>query len=135
MGADLRAECLDWLLIVGRGHLEQVLGVHTQQYNCHRPHRALALQSPQPSARPTALGRSDRGAGRRRDLRGGLPHEYQRAARTPLRTLRAEPVMQVTAKPAALLLTSGNWPLSRLRVDGQPQHAYAGGWIVSRWRS
>jgi putative transposase len=22
----VRAECLDWLLIVGRGHLEQVLG-------------------------------------------------------------------------------------------------------------
>jgi putative transposase len=76
----VRAECLDWLLIVGRGHLEQVLGVYTQHYNCHCPHRALGLQSPQPSARPTALGKSDRGAVRRRDLLGGLLHEYQRAA-------------------------------------------------------
>jgi hypothetical protein len=35
--------------------------------------------------------------------------------------------MQVTAKPAALLLTSGHEPFSRLRVDGQPRHAYYGG--------
>jgi transposase InsO family protein len=37
----VRAECLDWLLIVGRGHLEQVLRVYVQHYNGHRPHRAL----------------------------------------------------------------------------------------------
>ena len=76
----VRAECLDWLLIVGRGHQEQVLGVYTQHYNCHRPHQALGLQSPEPSARPTVLARSDRGAVRRRDLLGGLLHEYRRAA-------------------------------------------------------
>jgi putative transposase len=76
----VRTECLDWLLIVGRGHLEQVLRVYTQHYNCHRPHWVLGLQSPQPSARLTALGRSDRGAVRRRDLLGGLLDEYQRAA-------------------------------------------------------
>jgi putative transposase len=76
----VRAECLDWLLVVGRGHLQQVLRIYTQHYNGHRPHRALGLQSPQPSARPTALGRSDRGAVRRRDLLGGLLDEYQRAA-------------------------------------------------------
>jgi hypothetical protein len=29
----VRAECLDWLLIVGRGHLEQVLRVYVQHYN------------------------------------------------------------------------------------------------------
>jgi hypothetical protein len=28
----VRAECLDWLLIVGRGHLEQVLRVYDQHY-------------------------------------------------------------------------------------------------------
>jgi putative transposase len=37
----VRAECLDWLLIVGRGHLEQVLRIYVQHYNAHRPHRAL----------------------------------------------------------------------------------------------
>ena len=40
----VRAECLDWLLIVGRGHLEQVLRVYVQHYNRHRPHRALGLE-------------------------------------------------------------------------------------------
>jgi hypothetical protein len=36
-----RAECLDWLLIVGRGHLEQILRIYVRHYNEHRPHRAL----------------------------------------------------------------------------------------------
>jgi putative transposase len=44
----VRAECLDWLLIVGRGHLEQVLRVYIEHYNAHRPHRALGLQPPDP---------------------------------------------------------------------------------------
>ena len=37
----VRTECLDWLLIIGRGHLEQVLRVYAAHYNTHRPHRAL----------------------------------------------------------------------------------------------
>ena len=36
-------ECLDWLLIVGRGHLEQVLRVYGEHYDAHRSHRALGL--------------------------------------------------------------------------------------------
>jgi hypothetical protein len=32
----VRAECLDWLLIVGRGHLEQVLRIYVRHYNAHR---------------------------------------------------------------------------------------------------
>jgi transposase InsO family protein len=35
----VRAECLDGLLIVSRGHLEQVLRVYVPHYNRHRPHR------------------------------------------------------------------------------------------------
>jgi transposase len=42
----VRAECLDWLLIVGRGHLEQVLRIYVEHYNAHRPHRALRLEPP-----------------------------------------------------------------------------------------
>jgi putative transposase len=42
----VRVECLDWLLIGGRGHLEQVLHVYVQHYNQHRPHRALSLHAP-----------------------------------------------------------------------------------------
>ena len=33
----VRAACLDWLLIVGRGHLEQVLRTYVEHYNQHRP--------------------------------------------------------------------------------------------------
>src|SRR5215470_17083356 len=45
----VRTECLDWLLIVGRGHLEQVFRVYVQHFNQHRPHRALGLEPPNPS--------------------------------------------------------------------------------------
>jgi putative transposase len=76
----VRAECLDWLLIVGRGHLEQVLRVYIQHYNAHRPHRALCLEPPNPAARPTLIGNGRPTQVRRRDLLGGLLHEYRRAA-------------------------------------------------------
>jgi putative transposase len=76
----VRTECLDWLLIVGSSHLEQVLRVYAGHYNRHRPHRALGLQPPDPPARLTILGEEARGDGQRRDLLGGLLHEYRRAA-------------------------------------------------------
>jgi putative transposase len=36
----VRTECLDWLLIVGRGHLARVLRVYVEHYNEHRPQRS-----------------------------------------------------------------------------------------------
>ena len=33
----IRAECLDWLLIMNSQHLQRVLGVFVDHYNCHRP--------------------------------------------------------------------------------------------------
>jgi transposase InsO family protein len=76
----VRAECLDWLLIIGRGRLEQALRVYAAHDNAHRPHRALGLEPPDP---PTDLrvvrdGRPSRV--QRRDLPGGLLHEYHRQA-------------------------------------------------------
>jgi putative transposase len=76
----VRAECLDWLLIVGRGHLEQVLRVYVQHYNAHRPHRALQLEAPVPTTGPNLVGEDRQGNLHRRDLLGGLLHEYHRAA-------------------------------------------------------
>jgi transposase InsO family protein len=76
----VRAECLDWLLIVGRGHLEQILRVYVEHYNAHRPHRALELDPPDPTASPTLLNDNHRTQVQRRDLLGGLLHEYRRAA-------------------------------------------------------
>jgi putative transposase len=78
----VRRECLDRLLIVGRRQLEHVLRVYVRHYNCGRPHRALDLQPPEPSA--AAIARGDPAAPltgvHRRDLLGGLIHEYQLAA-------------------------------------------------------
>jgi hypothetical protein len=74
------AECLDWLLIVGRGHLEQVLRTSLEQYSQHRPHGALGLESPDPSTRLPILGEDDRGTVQRCDLLGGLLQEYRQAA-------------------------------------------------------
>ena len=76
----VRAECLDWLLIVGRGHLDRVLRVYVEHYNQHRPHRALALEPPHPAAGLRILAEDRRERVHRRDLLGGLLHEYQRAA-------------------------------------------------------
>jgi transposase InsO family protein len=39
----VRAECLDWLLIVNRRHLERVLRIFVEHYNSHTPHRSLNL--------------------------------------------------------------------------------------------
>jgi putative transposase len=73
----VRTECLDWLLILGRRHLEHVLRTYTTHYNRERPHRALALRSPIPShkCKQPAVDRIER-----RDLLGGLIHEYRAAA-------------------------------------------------------
>jgi transposase InsO family protein len=76
----VRAECLDWLLIVGRGHPEQVLRVYVQHYNAHRPHRALGLQPPDPAVGLTLTGEDQSARIHRRDLLSGLVHEYRQAA-------------------------------------------------------
>jgi len=76
----VRTERLDWLLIASRGHLERVLRIYVQHYNHHRPHRALGLEPPRPSADLPLVGEAWRARVRRRDLLGGMLHEYQRAA-------------------------------------------------------
>jgi len=39
----VRAERLDWLLIVNQRHLERVLRAFAGHYNSHRPHRSLKI--------------------------------------------------------------------------------------------
>jgi putative transposase len=79
----VRRECLDRLLIVGRRHLQHVLASYTQHHNEHRPHRALGQRPPlsKPRCGERLMAEVfDLGRIRRRDLLGGLIHEYQRAA-------------------------------------------------------
>jgi putative transposase len=73
----VRAECLDWMLIIGRRHLEHVLSTYAAHYNRERPHRALALVPPE------AISGGDPPAAaaiERHDLLGGLIREYRAAA-------------------------------------------------------
>jgi transposase InsO family protein len=72
----LRTDCLDRILILGRRHLEHVLRVYRRHYNEHRPDRALDLVPPN-GRDPTRLNAAD--CLRRRDLLGGLIHEYEAA--------------------------------------------------------
>jgi putative transposase len=76
----VRRECLDWLLIVNRRHLQHVLREFVDHYNGHRPHRALGLAPPEPRrpARPREPPRSV--PIHRHDRLGGLIHEYTIAA-------------------------------------------------------
>jgi transposase InsO family protein len=75
----VRTECLDWMLVLGRRHLERLLRAYAAHYNEARPHRGLDLKMPEP--RPDPLPRPADGARvRRHDVVGGLIHEYDLAA-------------------------------------------------------
>ncbi len=77
----LRREVLDHVLILGRGHLLDVLRQYAAHHNSHRPHRGLALR------RPHDVGRLVPGPGparpeaiKRHEILGGLIHEYHARA-------------------------------------------------------
>jgi putative transposase len=72
----VRADCLDRIVLLGRRHLEHVLRVYRTHYNQHRPHRALDLLPPN-GRDPTSMNAPARL--HRRDLIGGLIHEYEAA--------------------------------------------------------
>jgi hypothetical protein len=74
----VRTECLDHLLIVGRRHLEHVLRGYVGHYNSERPHRSLALAAPVGDSPPRC--ESCPCDIRRRDVLGGVIHEYYSAA-------------------------------------------------------
>ncbi len=78
----VRRECLDRLLIFGRRQLDHVLRVYVCHFNEQRPHRGLELRPPDSRSGldppPAAAARTPQV--RRRDLLGGLLHEYELAA-------------------------------------------------------
>jgi putative transposase len=71
-----REDCLDHLLVVSRRHLESVLNEYVRHYNQARPHRGLQLAQPIPQDETP---RTDAPI-HRRDVLGGVIHEYRRAA-------------------------------------------------------
>ncbi len=70
-----RRECLDWLLILNRRHLERVLTVWFEHYNEARPHRGLELRTPIARSDPVMTS----GPVRCDQRLGGLLREYSRA--------------------------------------------------------
>jgi len=70
-----RRECLDHILIFGRRHLQRVLQRYAEHYNRARPHRGLAeLHPPDGPYPPQTVAGSQI---LRRDILGGLIHEYE----------------------------------------------------------
>jgi putative transposase len=75
----LRRECLDHVLIYGRRHFERVLQTYVAHYMKERPHRGLGLGVPARDRAPQIRG-AIRTPVERRDVLGGLIHEYRWAA-------------------------------------------------------
>jgi transposase InsO family protein len=69
----LRRECLDHLVVLNEAHLRAVLTEYARYYNAERPHRTLALDTPQPA------NRIRHGPIRASPVLGGLHHVYERA--------------------------------------------------------
>jgi putative transposase len=77
----LRRELFDRLLIVNEHHLHRVLTEYLRHYNTARPHRARGQLAPaQASARPPEPVNLAGHRIRRKQVLGGLTHEYQIAA-------------------------------------------------------
>ena len=76
----VRRECLDHLLIVGSQHLARVQRVYLEHYDQRRPHRRLGHLSPVASVVAEPRSGPILCRLRRRDLLGGLIHEYDPAA-------------------------------------------------------
>jgi putative transposase len=70
-----REECLDHILVLNERHLMRVLRTYVAYFNQRRPHQGLGQQIPLPPA-----GDSGVGAVRRRDVLGGVIHDYYREA-------------------------------------------------------
>jgi transposase InsO family protein len=76
----LRRELFDRLLIVNEHHLRRVLTEYLRHYNTARPHRALGQLAPaQAHTRPPEINLAEHRIHRKQVL-GGLTHEYQIAA-------------------------------------------------------
>ena len=73
----VRTEVTDRMLIFGEHHLRRVLAAYATHYNTARPHRALRLRPPRPTA---PIPEPVHGRIRRRPILGDLLNEYEAAA-------------------------------------------------------
>jgi putative transposase len=73
----VRTECLDWVLIWSRRHLERILIEYVGHYNTARPHRGIDLDVAVPPADHVDPRTETVGHIERVDVLGGLIHEYR----------------------------------------------------------
>jgi putative transposase len=73
----VREECLDQLIILNERHLAYVLREYERYFNTARPHQGICQQIPDPplARNLTAIGKVER-----RDILGGIIHDYFHAA-------------------------------------------------------
>ncbi len=71
----VRQECLDKLVLLGEWHVRRVLAEYVTFYNTRRPHQGLEQQCPIPLSMV-----SRDGLVQRRDVLGGIIHDYLRTA-------------------------------------------------------
>ena len=71
----VREECLDLLIILNTAHLKYALHEYEHFFNTARPHQGIGQKIPDPPLEVSSGGRV-----RRRDLLGGVLHDYYRAA-------------------------------------------------------
>ena len=71
----VRQECMDHILILNERHLRHVLTEYVAFYNASRPHQGINQQTPIPRIEPKGTG-----AIVRRDVLGGIVHDYYRRA-------------------------------------------------------
>jgi putative transposase len=71
----VREECLDHLLIINERHLGHILREYSQYYNRARPHQGIKQNIPESSHHQPG-----QGPVQRRDVLGGLLHDYSREA-------------------------------------------------------
>ncbi|MFH1487016.1 MAG: LysR substrate-binding domain-containing protein [Chloroflexota bacterium] len=71
----VREECLDHLVILHEHHLQRVLVEYRDHFNHRRPHQGLNQQCPVPAVQHSGKNRVHR-----RDVLGGIIHDYYRDA-------------------------------------------------------
>ena len=69
----IRRECLDHVVVIGEGHLREILSKYVDYYNGTRTHLSLSKDAPKPRT-------AESGQSVKVPRVGGLHHEYRRRA-------------------------------------------------------
>lgn len=72
----VREECLDHMLIISESHLLRVLTEYVEYYNHRRAHQGIGQRAPVPLTEKTAARAPTRDPIGRRDVLGGIIHDY-----------------------------------------------------------